>query len=185
AVAARVHVAAGANCGIASDDNGFIINLPARKRLMDAQWGRLLHAEHLEADVMEGLLSSYLLRGQFRHIANTGLLMLRRTGGMRVTRQSWQAERIFERLWRADRSFPLVRETIRHVLYDLLDYPAALRFVTALPQELRVVHPPAASPFAFGIITSSFSDTVVMDDRATLVEALHERVLALMEEPAS
>lgn len=182
AAAARVHAVIGANCGIASDDNGFIVNLPARKRLLDAQWAGLLHALGFEDDVMEGLLSSYLLRGQFRHVANTGLLVLRRTGGMRVTRQSWQAERIFERLWRADQRFPLIRETVRHVLYDLLDLPGTLRFLAALPDELRVIHPPAASPFSFGIVTSSFSDTVVVDDRATLVEALHERVLALMEE---
>lgn len=182
AAAARVHAAIGANCGIASDDNGFIVNLPPRTKLADAQWSRLLGPRRFEQDVMEGLLSSYLLRGQFRHVANTGLLVLRRTSGMRVTRQSWQAERIFERLWSADRRFPLIRETVRHVLHDLLDFTSAQRFIGRLPEELRVMHPPAASPFSFGIITSSFSDTVVVDDRATLVEALHERVLALTEE---
>ncbi|TAM87007.1 DEAD/DEAH box helicase [bacterium] len=179
AAAARVHAAVGANCGIASDDNGFMVSLPLRAKLADAQWAGLLHPQRLREDLMEGLLNSYLLRGQFRHVANTGLLILRRAGGMRVTRQSWQAERIFERLWRADRRFPLIRETVRHVLYDLLDFPGAQRYVEGLPQELRVIHPPAASPFSFGIVTSSFADTVVVDDRATLVEALHERILAL------
>jgi len=37
-------------------------------------------------------------------------------------------------------------------------------------------------PFTFGIVTSSFGDSVVMDDRASMVEALHERVLAVLGE---
>ncbi|TAM61784.1 hypothetical protein EPN52_02150, partial [bacterium] len=179
AAATRVHAAINVNCGIACDDNGFMISLPVRTKLADAQWARLLAPRGLDDDVLEGVRNSYLLRGQFRHIANTGLLVLRRSGGMRVTRQSWQAERIFERLWRADRGFPLIRETVRHVLYDLLDLRAARRFVERQPEELRVIHPPAASPCSFGIVTSSFADTVVLDDRATLVEALHERITEL------
>ncbi|HEY0799135.1 MAG TPA: hypothetical protein VGD50_08290, partial [Candidatus Baltobacteraceae bacterium] len=55
-------------------------------------------------------------------------------------------------------------------------------YLEALPAEPRVVHPPAASPFSFGIVTSSFGDSVVMDDRASMVEALHERVLAVLGE---
>ncbi|MBV9972115.1 MAG: hypothetical protein JO135_02150, partial [Candidatus Eremiobacteraeota bacterium] len=44
-----------------------------------------------------------------------------------------------------------------------------------------VIHPPAASPFTFGIVTSSFGDSIVLEERATMVEALHERVLALAQ----
>jgi hypothetical protein len=42
------------------------------------------------------------------------------------------------------------------------------------------VHPPAASPFTFGIVTSSFGDSVALDDRESMVEALHERVLQIL-----
>jgi hypothetical protein len=46
-----------------------------------------------------------------------------------------------------------------------------------------VIHPRAASPLTFGILTSSFADSVVMEDRASMVEALYERVLAVLESP--
>jgi len=78
--------------------------------------------------------------------------------------------------------FPLLRETIRFVTTDLLDAPGALAYLAALPSEVRVIHPAAASPFTFGIVTSSFGDSVVMDDRRSMVEALHERVLAVLGE---
>jgi hypothetical protein len=68
------------------------------------------------------------------------------------------------------------------VTRDLLDAPGALQYLESLAGEPRVIHPPAASPFSFGIITSSFGDSVVIDDRAGMVEALHERVLDLLGE---
>jgi Lhr-like helicase len=76
----------------------------------------------------------------------------------------------------------LIRETIRVVTRDLLDAPAARAYLMGLAGEPRVTHPIAATPFTFGIVTSSFGDTVVVDDRAAMVEALHERVLALLGE---
>jgi Lhr-like helicase len=76
----------------------------------------------------------------------------------------------------------LIRETIRVVTRDLLDAPAARRYLAELTDAPVVVHPPAATPFTFGIVTSSFGDTVAIDDRATMVEALHERVLTLLGE---
>ena len=45
-----------------------------------------------------------------------------------------------------------------------------------------MLHPVAATPFTFGIVTSSFGDTVAVDDRASMIEALHERVLAVLGE---
>jgi hypothetical protein len=55
-------------------------------------------------------------------------------------------------------------------------------YLEGLTGEPRVIHPAAATPFTFGIVTSSFGDSVVLDDRASMVEALHERVLALLGE---
>jgi len=114
--------------------------------------------------------------------ANTGLLVLRRAGGRTLRRSGlrWNSAKIFERLLEADPNFPLVQETIRTVTRDLLDLPAAQAYLEKLNGEPRVIHPPAASPFSFGVVTSSFGDSVVLDDQATMVEALHERVLAVL-----
>ena len=101
---------------------------------------------------------------------------------MRAHALRWNAAQIFARLWDQDRAHPLVRETLRVVTRDLLDAPAALRYLRGLEGEPRVVHPQAATPFTFGIVTSSFGDSVVLDDRASMVEALHDRVLLLLGE---
>jgi Lhr-like helicase len=186
AAAARVHVQSGANTQIATDDEGFMLTLPAGKTLPDTVWGSLLRAERFDRDLLAGLRSSHLLHAQFRHVANVGLLVLRRAGG-RVLRRRLAARagrEIFDRIYSADPSFPLVRETFRTVTRDLLDVPGAREYLAGIEGEPRVLHPPAASPFTFGILTSSFGDAVVMDDRAAMVEALHERVLAVLAERA-
>ncbi len=183
-VAARLFRVVRANSQITVDDGGFLVALPLGKRLPDPAWGELLHAHDVERDLLDGLRASHLLRRHFRHVANAGLLVLKRSGGRNVGGRGsrWNAERIFDRLWEVDPEFPLLRETVRVVTRDLLDAPAAVRYLEGLEGEARIVHPPAASPFSFGIVTSSFADSVVMDDRASMVEALHERVLALTGE---
>ncbi|MBD5657015.1 MAG: hypothetical protein IAI50_17825, partial [Candidatus Eremiobacteraeota bacterium] len=183
-VGARLFRELRVNTQITTDDNGFLVTMPVGKTLPDAVWAGLLHARDFERDLLAGLRASHLLRLHFRYVANTGLLVLRRAGGRTMRRSGlrWNSEKIFERLFAIDPNFPLLRETIRVVTTDLLDAPSARAYVEALPAETRVVHPAAASPFTFGIVTSSFGDSVVMDDRASMVEALHERVLALIGE---
>ncbi|MBV9439048.1 MAG: hypothetical protein JOZ24_03545, partial [Candidatus Eremiobacteraeota bacterium] len=184
AIGARLHRRFRLNSTLTADDDGFLVGLPLRATVPDAVWASLLHAEGFEDDLLAGLRSGHLLRQHFRYVANTGLLVLRRAGGraIRLGALRWNAAKIFDRLWEADPSFPLVRETIRVVTRELLDAPGALRYLGEIEGEPRVVHPPAATPFTFGVVTSSFGDSVVMDDRESMVEALHERVLQILGE---
>ncbi|HEV7179177.1 MAG TPA: DEAD/DEAH box helicase [Candidatus Baltobacteraceae bacterium] len=186
-VGARVFEAAKANTQITTDDNGFLVTLPPGVKLPDSTWAAMLRVEAFDDDLLDGLRSSHLLRNHFRYVANTGLLVLRRAGGRSLRRgaQSWNSSRIFERVFRSDPSFPLLRETLRTVTHDLLDAPGARAYMESIAEEPRVIHPAAATPFTFGIITSSFGDSVVLDDRASMVEALHDRVLELLGERAA
>jgi ATP-dependent Lhr-like helicase len=181
-VGARIAARYGWNTQLTNDDNGFLVGLPARRTIPDAVWATLLSEANFDADLLAGLRASFLLRQHFRYVANTGLLVLRRAGGQTLRRGAgnWNSQRIFDRLFAADPDFPLIRETIRVVTRDLLDAPAARRYVASLEGEPRVLHPLAATPFTFGIVTSSFGDSVVLDDRASMVEALHERVLDIL-----
>jgi ATP-dependent Lhr-like helicase len=187
AIATRIFWKIRANVQLTTDDNGFVLTLPAGKSMQDATWSSLLHAHDFERDLLAGLRSSHLLRNHFRYVANTGLLVLRRAGGKTLRRRalSWNAQRIFERIFASDRDFPLLRETLRTVTRDLLDAPGALAYLASIEHPIRLFHPMAASPFTFGIITSSFGDAVVLDDRSSMVEALHQRVQEVLERRAS
>ena len=183
-VGARISRLLKVDAPITTDDNGFLILLPPKKMLPDAVWASMLSPNDFENDLLSGLRGSHLLRNHFRYVANTGLLVLRRAGGRTLRRgsQSWNAGKIFDRVYASDRSFPLMQETIRTVTRDLLDAPAAKLYLDEIEGEPRVIHPPAATPFTFGIITSSFGDNIVFEDRASMVEALHDRVLQILGE---
>ncbi len=187
AIATRIFWQIRANVQLTTDDNGFLLTLPEGKSMRDETWTKLLHTHDFERDLLAGLRSSHLLRSQFRYVANTGLLVLRRAGGRTLRRRalSWNSQRIFERIFANDRDFPLLRETLRTVTRDLLDAPGALAYLESVEHPVRLFHPKAASPFTFGIITSSFGDAVVLDDRSSMVEALHQRVQEVMERRAS
>jgi len=180
--ATRVTRLVAGEVSILTDDLGFLVQLPARARLADAQWERLLDERAFERDLRDGLLGSSLLRTHFRYVANTGLLVLRRANGrpLRASSLRWNSGRILDRLVREDERFPLVRETFRSVCEDVLDAERALRYCATLVAPPRIVHPPVASPMSFGILTSSFGDRVAVADRSELVEALHERLLAYL-----
>ncbi len=167
---------------ILTDDLGFMVQLPPRARLLDAQWECLLEERNFEGDLREGLLGSALLRTHFRYVANTGLLVLRRANGraLRASSLRWNSGRILDRLVHADERFPLVRETFRSVCDDVLDAERAREYCASFAAPPRVIHPPVASPMSFGILTSSFGDRVAVADRSELVEALHDRVLAYL-----
>ncbi len=183
-VAARISKRYGCTTQLTNDDNGFLVRLPARTTIPDAVWAGFLDAADFEADLLAGLRGSHLLRHYFRYVANTGLLVLRRAGGRTLRRGAlhWNSDKIFARLFERDPNFPLIRETIRVITRELLDAPSAQRYLAELTAQPRVLHPRAATPFSFGIVTSSFGDSVVLDDRAAMVEALHERVLAVLGE---
>jgi Lhr-like helicase len=169
---------------MSTDDNGFMLTMPVGKIMPDSSWATLLHPDGFDRDLLAGLKSSHLLHNFFRYVANTGLLVLRRAGGrsLRRSRLAWNSRKIFERLYAADRGFPLLRETFRTIGRDVLDVPGARDYLAQVEGEPRVLHPPAASPFTFGIMTSSFGDSVMLDDCESMVEALHRRVLEVLNE---
>ncbi|HEY0797933.1 MAG TPA: DEAD/DEAH box helicase, partial [Candidatus Baltobacteraceae bacterium] len=88
---------------LTTDDNGFLVSLPAGRTLPDALWASLLHTRNFERDLHSGLRASHLLRRHFRYVANTGLLVLRRAAGRQLRRSAlrWNSERIFDRLYAA------------------------------------------------------------------------------------
>jgi ATP-dependent Lhr-like helicase len=176
-VAARVHARTKVDCQLTTDDAGFLLILPSPEMLSDTAVAALLEPANFAADVHTGLRGSNLLRRHFRYVATTGLLVLRRVDGRTIRRQRhWNAGAIFDRLADLDPDFPLVRETFRTVSEDILDVRGAQEYLARAAAPI-VVHPTIATPFTFGILSSSFGDATHLADRDTIIEALHARVL--------
>ena len=92
----------------------------------------LLSIEGFADDVLEGVDRGELPARRFRHVAATALMVLRnpepgrrvRVGGL-----NWVSTRLYPLVKSACPDHPLLRETRREVLEDILDVPAATRWL--------------------------------------------------------
>jgi len=80
------------------------------------------------------------------------------------------------------KGFPVMSETYREILEDVMDIKNAVRFVSELERGVRsplVCRPSrVASPLSHSLLVSSFSDVVLMEGKRALLERLHREVLA-------
>jgi ATP-dependent Lhr-like helicase len=149
ATAARLGRRFGCDLTLAAADLGWSIRLPDDARLALADLGPLLDPAGLADDVLEGLDRGDLPARRFRHVAGTALMVLKNPEGgrRRVGGLLWVSTRLYPLVKAACPDHPLLRETRREVLDDLLDTPAALAWLAQRPAvRFRVLE--GVSPFA-------------------------------------
>ena len=164
----RVHAAWGAravargcatSCGLESDaiwsDEGIIVHLPDADEPPGADMV-LLDPETIEDQVVAELGASALFGARFRENAARALLIPRAYPGRRTPlwQQRLKAQSLLEVAKRyAD--FPIILETYRECLRDVLDVPGLHELLTKLhTRELSLVEveTPTASPFASALL---------------------------------
>ncbi|NJE84460.1 ATP-dependent helicase [Thermococcus sp. CX2] len=176
----------GCNVGIAINDNGFVLLLPADKRLSEEDIKALFEIEDLRETLRKALDNTELLKRRFRHVANRGLLILRRYIGRskRLGRQQVMAVALLKVLKENYPDFPLLKEVYREIMEDKMDVESAELFLSWVREgKVKVVieHNELPSPFAFNLEAIGSSDVVLMEDRRELIKQLHRRIMAMIE----
>jgi ATP-dependent helicase Lhr and Lhr-like helicase len=178
ATAARLGRRFGRDLALQSADLGWSIRLPDGAVLVREDLDSLLSLNRLEDDVLEGLDRGDLPAQRFRYIAATSLMVLRnpeqgrrvRVGGM-----NWVSSRLYPLVKAACPHHPLLRETRREVLHDLLDVPAAVRWLESRP-VVKLRRLPCLSPFATAWISPSAVEPVQFESPAEALRRLHARL---------
>ena len=178
ATAARLGRRFGRDMALTVADLGWSIRLPDGAILQCEEVEALLSADRFAADVLEGLDRGDLPARRFRHIAGTGLMVLRNPdhgGRRRVGGLLWVSARLYPLVKAACPDHPLLRETHREVLEDLLDAPAALAWLVTRPAiHWRVLDAP--SPFASAWIDPGASEAFQVESPADALRRLHARL---------
>jgi ATP-dependent Lhr-like helicase len=180
AVSARLGRRIGRDLELQVADLGWSIRVAEGCRLDRDLIETLLSVEGLEEDVIAGIDRGALLAGRFRNIASTALLVLRnpepgrrvRVGGM-----NWVSERLYPLIKAATPDHPLLRETRREVLEDLLDLPRAEAWLASKP-EIRFRSLPALSPFALAWLAPGRSEPLAFESPTDALRRLHQRLTA-------
>jgi len=189
ATAARLGRRFGRNLALCAGDLGWSIRLPddsaPEQALTPETIAPLLQLEGFTGDVLQGLDRGELMARRFRHVAATALMVLRnpepgrriRVGGL-----NWVSARLFPLVQAACPGHPVLRETRREVLEDILDVPAAERWLEARPPvRFRVL--PGLSPFAAAWIEPGRAEALCFEPPALALRRLHAR-LALSTQSA-
>ena len=182
-VAQRVQATRGGNALVTIDDYGFLLTLKPFQALDTAEdWQPLFRRHGAEVDLSLALAESELVKWQFRSVAQTGLMVPRRTRGAERGARTlqWSSEIIFEVLRKYEPNHPLLAEAYAEATLRFLDLPRAVRFlekVAALPWQLRVVE--RVSPFSFGIFVSKLKETMTLEDPETTIERLYHEMYGI------
>jgi len=174
------------NVGIAISDNGFMLILPGEKRLSEEEIRALFQLEDLRGTLKNALDNTELLKRRFRHVANRGLLILRRYMGRKKSlgRQQLNAQTLLRLLKKNYPDFPLLKEVYREIMEDKMDIENAELFLSWIREgKIKIVFErnELPSPFAFNLEVIGASDVVLMEDRRELIKQLHRKIMAMIE----
>ncbi len=181
ATAARLGRSRQSNLKLSIADLGWSIRVDGAdtdSRLDAMSIESLLGLENFKEDVMEGLDRGELLARRFQQIAATGLMVLRNSEPgrrVRVGGSGWVSARLYPLVKAACPDHPLLRETHREVLEDLLDVRAATSWLSGRP-AIRFRTLPGQSPFAAAWIEPGQADSLQFEAPADVLRRFHARL---------
>ncbi len=161
AISARIRERMGLEADAITSDDGIVLHLPdldadEAEALPSAAELIMLEPDEVEAQITAELGGSALFGARFRENASRALLIPRAYPGRRTPlwQQRLKAQNLLE-VARRYADFPIVLETYRECLRDVLDVPglqALLRSLHAREMSLVEVETPTASPFASSLL---------------------------------
>ena len=178
ATSARLGRRFGRDLTLAVADLGWSIGLPEGARIAREEIPALIATEDFADDVLEGLDRGDLPARRFRHVAATALMVLRNPDGgrTRVGGMLWVSQRLYPLVKAACPDHPLLRETRREVLEDLLDVRSALAWLGSNPSiRLRTLAGP--SPFAMAWVDPSGGEPLRFESADDALGRLHARLV--------
>jgi ATP-dependent Lhr-like helicase len=177
AVAARLGRRATRNLTLSVADLGWSMVVPEESRFGPSDFHDLFHCEDFQRDVLEGLDRGELLGRRFQYVAATALMVLKNSEGgrRRVGGMDWVSQRLYPLVRAACPDHPLLRETRREVLDDVLDCASAYRFFKSRP-TVRFRRLDGVSPFAAAWLGAPPGEALLFEPPIEALRRLHARL---------
>jgi ATP-dependent Lhr-like helicase len=187
ATAARLGRCLERNLSIGVADLGWSIRIPGDTPSPLEAASSLFSPDGFAEDVLEGVDRGELLARRFRQVAATGLMILRNPEPgrrVRVGGFEWASTRLYPLVQAVCPGHPLLRETRRVVLEDVLDVPSALAWLESGP-IVRKRSLPTLSPFAAAWIAPVDDEPLQFESAADALRRLHSRLIGVGVEGAT
>jgi ATP-dependent Lhr-like helicase len=164
------------------DDHALLLSVSPRDQPSEAELRNAFRPEGFIEDLQRTLERTETLGRQFRPVAEIGQLLPKRTyrGATPARSASWNASLLYTTLRQHEPEHPLVRETIRSTMNDMMDAPRALEEASRIYHaEWEIYDLPRPTPFGLELFAAFSRETLLAQDPD---RALDELVTSLYEE---
>jgi ATP-dependent helicase Lhr and Lhr-like helicase len=172
------------------DDHSFLLSLDSRIDTDADTLRAAFNPQNFADDLRQTLSSTETLGTSFRHIAEIGQLLPRRTtkGNVTAKAATWNASLLYTTLREHEPDHPLLKEAVREVMEDQCDVYQAMEEAERIYQTpIQIYDLPRPSPFGLPLF-AAFNREVLLaadPDRALdeLVAAIYDRWSGDSQEP--
>ena len=167
-------------------DNGFAFLVAKESKISAKDLFKELCALDIEELLKTNIKRTELMTRRFRHCAARSFLVLRNYKGHKISvaKQQINAQTLLKVCEKIDPDFPVLKETYREILYDVMDLENAkkvLEWVENGKMKIKEISTPVPSPFAHNLILLGESDVILMADRKKRLLQLYEAVMREIE----
>ncbi|MGC8709267.1 MAG: ATP-dependent helicase [Thermoplasmata archaeon] len=168
------------NTRITVTDDAFMIT--TNKRIDLKSITNMINSKNFENDLRNAIRNTELFKQRFRHCATRSFMILKKYKGadISVTKQQLKSDRLLEMLSEIP-NFPVLEETYNEIFNIVMDVPHALEIIRKIENDeigIKIKdYSTDPSVFSNGVILSSISDIVLMEDRTALLKEIHMKIL--------
>ncbi len=183
--AIRIADTYGVDIGVRISDNGFVLVTESEFELKKKDIDSLI--EGLKGVNTEELLKlnirrTEMMKRRFRYCAARSFMILRNYMGFKISvkKQHVSAQMLLKAVEEIDPNFPILKETYREILEDVMDLPRTNQIIgKMLSKEIgyRIIENDIPSPFSHMMMTFGEADIIMMKDRRRHIRELHKQVL--------
>lgn len=172
---------------ISINDNGFYIASYDKIQVEQALALLIKNYEKLEIILNEAIEKTEIFKRRFRHNAVRSFLILKSymEKTKSVNKLQMQADILYKSIKEIDPNFPVIKETKREVLEDVMDIENAknvLSWINEKKIEIKKINTEMPSPFAFNIFAQGYLDLLKIEDRIEFLRRMHEKILEKIKE---
>ena len=174
----------GRDVEIGISDNGFY--LASKEPMQIDRAIKELNSSNIQEILEEAVSKTEVFKRRFRHCATRSLMLLRNYKGRTksVGKQQMNSTFLLAAAQKASKDFPVLRETKREIMEDLMDINNAkqiLDFIKEGKLKVDVIHKELPSPFSFNLILQGHADLMKIEDKIAFLKRMHKAIMEKIE----
>jgi len=180
----------GQDIAIMVSDNGFVLTPEMSNKISSGMVDELIEGvlgRDVEKTLKKNIRRTEMMKRHFRHVAVRSFMILKNYKGWKTPlgKQQINAQILLKAAETIDPDFPVISETYREILNDVMDLPRTKEVLDRLKaggMKYKFIKTPSPSPFAHTLITFGHADVILMKDRYNYLKQLHKLVMQRIRE---